>query len=80
MTGCARRPTPLQSPDYHSSHLKKDFAMTRILTATFVLTLLAACVEDDNFVYESDISEANINTECPVDVSEADRANYPACQ
>ncbi|EEX13957.1 hypothetical protein LX81_04395 [Palleronia aestuarii] len=54
--------------------------MTRILTATFVLTLLAACVEDDNFVYESDISEANINTECPVDVSEADRANYPACQ
>ena len=54
--------------------------MTRIPIATFVLTLLAACAEDEKFVLESDISEANINTECPVDVSEADRANYPACQ
>ena len=54
--------------------------MIRILTATFVLTFLAACVEDNDLVFESDISEANINTECPVDVSEADRSNYPACQ
>jgi len=30
-------------------------------------------------VLETDMSEANMSTDCPVDVSEADRANYPAC-
>ena len=40
--------------------------------------LLAACVEDTGPM-EVDMSEANINTDCPVDVSEADRADYPAC-
>ncbi|MGJ8586194.1 MAG: hypothetical protein ACSHXD_19045 [Marinosulfonomonas sp.] len=40
--------------------------------------LLAACVEDTGPL-EADISEANINADCPVDVTEADRANYPAC-
>lgn len=39
--------------------------------------LLAACVED--MPMETDISEANRNEVCPVDVSEADRADYPAC-
>ena len=42
-----------------------------------LLPLLAACAED--MVMETDISEANRNQECPVDVSEADRADYPAC-
>lgn len=28
---------------------------------------------------ETDMSEANIKQVCPADVSEADRANYPAC-
>lgn len=42
------------------------------------LTLLAGCVDDD-FVTEADISEANRNTACPVDVSEADRDQYPGC-
>lgn len=40
--------------------------------------LLVACVEQAP-VMETDISEANRNTVCPSDVSEADRANYPAC-
>lgn len=43
-----------------------------------VLPVLAACVEND-MPLETDISEANRNDVCPVDVSEADRANYPAC-
>jgi hypothetical protein len=40
--------------------------------------LLTACAEDVGPL-ETDMSEANINSDCPVDVSEADRANYPAC-
>ncbi len=44
-----------------------------------LLPFLAACVEEESFVTEADISEANINQECPVDVTEADRANFPAC-
>lgn len=47
-------------------------------TILLLLPFLAACVEDTGPT-EADMSEANINTECPVDVSEADRANYPAC-
>ena len=52
--------------------------MTR-LVPVLLLSLLAACVEEESFVMETDISEANINQDCPVDVSEADRANFPAC-
>lgn len=48
------------------------------LTLILILSALSACVEESP-VYEVDISEANRNTVCPVDVSEADRANYPAC-
>ncbi|WP_158263583.1 hypothetical protein [Aliiruegeria haliotis] len=48
------------------------------ITLLLLLPVLAACAEPD-MTLETDISEANINTECPVDVSEADRANYPAC-
>jgi hypothetical protein len=40
---------------------------------------LAGCVEEQSYTTEADISEANLSSECPVDVSEADRANYPAC-
>ena len=43
-----------------------------------LLAALTACAEE-TYTTETDISEANINTDCPVDVSEADRANYPAC-
>lgn len=53
--------------------------MKKFIALTFALTALAACVEQEEFTTEADISEANRNTECPVDVSEADRANYPAC-
>lgn len=49
------------------------------LAALLLLPLLAACVETSTGPMETDMSEANINTTCPVDVSEADRANYPAC-
>jgi hypothetical protein len=48
------------------------------LMLILLFPVLSACMEDTP-VYETDISEANRNTECPVDVSEADRANYPAC-
>ena len=47
------------------------------LSVIALFALLSAC--DSPMVMETDISEANINTECPVDVTEADRANYPAC-
>lgn len=53
--------------------------MKRLLLVMALLPTLAACVEEKPMVMETDISEANRNTECPVDVSEADRANYPAC-
>lgn len=43
-----------------------------------VVAALAGC-EEDVGPLETDISEANRATECPVDVSEADRADYPAC-
>jgi hypothetical protein len=48
------------------------------LVVIMLFTVLSACVEEKP-VLETDISEANRNSECPVDVSEADRANYPAC-
>ncbi len=41
--------------------------------------LLAGCVEEETSTTEADISEANRATECPVDVTEADRADYPGC-
>lgn len=53
--------------------------MKNIFTFAFILVALAGCVEEQSFTTEADISEANRNTECPVDVTEADRANYPAC-
>ncbi len=43
-----------------------------------MLPLLSACAEEP-LVMETDLSQANINEVCPVDVSEANRANYPAC-
>jgi len=48
------------------------------LAALLLLPLLAACVEEEPMM-ETDISQANINSVCPADVTEADRANYPAC-
>lgn len=48
------------------------------LAVLMLLPFLAACAEDE-LVYETDMSEANMATDCPVDVTEADRANYPAC-
>ena len=53
--------------------------MKNILAATVILVALAGCAEEQTFTTEADISEANRATECPVDVTEADRANYPAC-
>ena len=48
------------------------------LAVILLLPLLSACAEQP-LVMETDMSEANINQVCPADVSEADRANYPAC-
>ena len=48
------------------------------LAIILLLPLLSACAEQP-LVMETDMSEANINQVCPADVSEADRANYPAC-
>jgi hypothetical protein len=53
--------------------------MKTLLALIVALFALAACDDTSGFTTEADISEANINTECPVDVSEADRANFPAC-
>ena len=53
--------------------MKNTFALCAILVA------LAGCAEEETFTTEADISEANLATECPVDVTEADRANFPAC-
>ena len=53
--------------------------MKKLIALSFALVALAGCVEEQSFTTEADISEANRSTECPVDVSEADRANYPAC-
>ena len=53
--------------------MKNTFAVSAILV------VLAGCVEDQSYTTEADISEANRASECPVDVTEADRANYPAC-
>ncbi len=54
-------------------HMKYYIA---VALATIALT---GCVQEDSYTTEADISEANRSTECPVDFSEADRANYPAC-
>jgi hypothetical protein len=43
-----------------------------------LLPLLAAC--DDGYTTEADLQGTPITDVCPVDVSEADIANYPACQ
>ena len=53
--------------------------MKKLIALSFTAAVLAGCAEEETFTTEADISEANINTECPVDVTEADRANYPAC-
>ena len=52
--------------------------MKQLITALLFSSALAGCV-DEPMLMETDISEANRNTVCPADVSEADRANYPAC-
>lgn len=44
-----------------------------------LMPLLAGCVEEE-MPLETDVSEANREQVCPADVSEADRADYPACQ
>jgi hypothetical protein len=46
--------------------------------ALALLPLLAAC--DDGYTTEADLQGTPITDVCPVDVSEADIANYPACQ
>lgn len=53
--------------------------MKYYVALALAMITLAGCAEEQSFVTEADISEANRATECPVDVSEADRANYPAC-
>ncbi len=53
--------------------------MKNALAVSVIFAALAGCVEEQSFTTEADISEANRATECPVDVTEADRANYPAC-
>jgi hypothetical protein len=49
------------------------------IAVLLLLPFLAACEDTSDMTLETDMSEANIATDCPVDVSEADRANYPAC-
>ena len=53
--------------------------MKNVLAVSAFLVVLAGCVEEQSFTTEADISEANRATECPVDVTEADRENYPGC-
>ncbi len=53
--------------------------MKNLFAASVILVAMAGCAEEQTFTTEADISEANRATDCPVDVSEADRANYPAC-
>lgn len=51
----------------------------KYLAFLLLLPLLAGCVEDTSAPLETDIAESNRNEVCPADVSEADRAEYPAC-
>lgn len=51
----------------------------KFLAFLLLLPLLAGCVEDAGAPLETDIAESNRNEVCPADVSEADRAEYPAC-
>ncbi|MCC1494528.1 hypothetical protein [Cognatishimia sp. F0-27] len=53
--------------------------MKNLFAVSVILVALAGCVEEQSFTTEADISEANRATDCPVDVTEADRANFPAC-
>ncbi|SHG81925.1 hypothetical protein SAMN05443551_0691 [Marivita hallyeonensis] len=53
--------------------------MKNVLAVSAFLALLAGCVQEQPFTTEADISESNRASECPVDVTEADRENYPAC-
>lgn len=50
----------------------------KMLVLLLFLPLLSACVEE-TVPLETDIAESNRNEVCPADVSEADRADYPAC-
>ena len=50
--------------------------MKNALAVSFILVALAGCVEEQSYTTEADISEANRATDCPVDVTEADRAKY----
>lgn len=52
--------------------------MKLIIPLSFVIAL-SACVEED-YTTEADLMGTPITDVCPVDVTEADRANYPACQ
>ncbi len=51
----------------------------RFLALLLFLPLLAGCVEE-KMPMETDVADSNRNEVCPADVSEADRANYPACK
>lgn len=51
----------------------------RLLVVLLSLPLLAGCAEESAPPMETDIAESNRNEVCPADVSEADRAEYPAC-
>lgn len=53
--------------------------MKYYIALTFAMIALSGCVEEQSYTTEADISEANRASECPVDVTEADRADYPAC-
>ena len=61
-------------------HIKaKGRSVKSFSAVAVIIPVLAGCVKEDEFVTGADISEANRNTDCPVDVTEADRANFPAC-
>ncbi len=53
--------------------------MKYYVVCVIAMIALSGCSEEQSYTTEADISEANRSSECPVDVTEADRANYPAC-
>lgn len=50
----------------------------RLFALLILVPLVTGCVEE-SVPLETDIAESNRNQVCPADVSEADRAEYPAC-
>jgi hypothetical protein len=73
----ARRTVYPATETYPLTMERQHMITLRALVAFLFAGILAGCVEEP--IYKNDISEANRMTVCPVDVSEADRAEYPAC-